>query len=169
MIWAWICHDLKIVQGTLNVVKYRDDILDPIVLTLLQQRNIFQNNNAGCHVARVCQDFLNQNHILLGRHYHLVCHQLNINGMNSVDVFATVKIQRKHYRSCVTHKSLSNDRLDLCVGDAKLWLLQEVVTHVTELRKPPYYMTISVCPWFVLIMMLRNFGDIALFVLAIWI
>jgi hypothetical protein len=27
-----------------------------------------------------------------------------------------------------------------------LSLLQEVVTHVTELRKPPYYMTISVCP-----------------------
>ena len=148
MVWAGICQ-LKIVQGTLNVVNYRDDILDPIVLTLLQQRNfdhIFQNNNAGCHVARVCQDFLNQNHILPGRHYHLVCHQLNIYGMNSVDVFATVKIQRKHYRSCVTHKSLSNDRLDLCVGDAKLWLLQEVVTHVTELRKPPYYMTISVCP-----------------------
>jgi hypothetical protein len=31
-------------------------------------------------------------------------------------------------------------------GDAKLSLLQEVVTHVTELRKPPYYMTISVWP-----------------------
>jgi hypothetical protein len=44
--------------------------------------------------------------------------------------------------------------LVLCIGDAKLPLLQEVVTHVTELRKPPYYMTISVCPWFVLIMML---------------
>jgi hypothetical protein len=37
-----------------------------IVLPLLQQQNfdhIFQNNNARCHVARVCQDFLNQNHI----------------------------------------------------------------------------------------------------------
>ena len=50
----------------MNAVKYRDDILDPIVLPLLQQRNfdhIFQNNNARCHVARVCQDFLKQNHI----------------------------------------------------------------------------------------------------------
>jgi hypothetical protein len=110
--------------------------------------------------------------------YHLVCHQLNIYGMNSVDVFATVKIQRKHYRSCMTHlctsgttshKSLSNDWFVLCVGDAKLSLLQEVVTHVTALRKPPYCMTISVCPWFVLIMMLRTFADIALFVLPIWI
>ena len=39
----------------------------------------------------------------LGRHYHRICHQQNIYGMNSVDVFATVKIHRKHYRSCVTH------------------------------------------------------------------
>ena len=187
MVWAGICHDgctqLKIVQGTLNAIKYSDDILDLIVLTLLQQRkfdHIFQNNNARCHVARVCQDFLNQNRIrvlpwpVLSPGYH----QLNINGMNSVDVFATVKIQRKHYRSCVTHictsgttshKSLSNDWLVLCLGKAKLSLLKEVVTHVTELRKPPYCMTISVCPWFILIMMLRNFADIALFVLLIWI
>ena len=57
----------------------------------------------------------------------------------------------------------------ICVGDPKLSLLQEVVTHVIELRKPPYCMTISVCPWFVLIMMLRNVVDIALFALPIWI
>jgi hypothetical protein len=37
----------------LNAVKYRDDILD----------HIFQHDNARCHVARVTQDFLNQNHI----------------------------------------------------------------------------------------------------------
>ena len=34
MVWAGICHDgltqLKIVQETLNAVKYRDDIIDPI-------------------------------------------------------------------------------------------------------------------------------------------
>ena len=45
MVWAGICHDgrtqLQIVQGTLNAVKYRDDILDPIVLPFLQQRNFF--------------------------------------------------------------------------------------------------------------------------------
>ena len=75
MVWAGICHDgrsqLKIVQGTLNVVKYGDDILGHIVLSCLQQRNfghVFQHDNARCHVVRVCQDFLNQNHIqvLLG-------------------------------------------------------------------------------------------------------
>jgi hypothetical protein len=48
----------------LHAVKYRDDI--PIILPFLQQRNfdhVFQHDNARCHVARVCQDFLNQNHI----------------------------------------------------------------------------------------------------------
>ena len=74
--------------------------------------------------------------------------------MTSVDVLATVKIHRIHNRRCVahlctgettSHKPLSNDLLALCVGDAKLSLLQKVVTHVTELRKPPYCMAISVC------------------------
>ena len=66
MVWAGIFYDgrtqLKIVQGILNVVKYRDDILDPIVLPFLQQRSfdhVCQHDNARCHVARVCQDFLN--------------------------------------------------------------------------------------------------------------
>jgi len=67
---AGICYDartqLEIVQGPLNAVKHKDDILDPIVLPFLQQRNcdhVFQHDNARCHVARVCQDFLYQNHI----------------------------------------------------------------------------------------------------------
>jgi hypothetical protein len=70
LVWAGICHDdrtqLKIVQGTLNAIKYRDDILDPIVLSFLHQRNfdhVFQHDHARCHVVRICQDFLYQNHI----------------------------------------------------------------------------------------------------------
>ena len=49
----------------MNAVKYRDDILDPIVLCLLQQRNfyhVFHHDKARCHVAGVCQELLNQNH-----------------------------------------------------------------------------------------------------------
>jgi hypothetical protein len=53
MVWDGICYDgrtqLKIVQGTLNAVEYRDDILDLIVLPFLQQRNfdqVFQHDNA---------------------------------------------------------------------------------------------------------------------------
>jgi hypothetical protein len=49
----------------LNAVTYRDDIVDPIVLLFLQQRNfdhVVQHDNARCHVSCVCQDCLNQNH-----------------------------------------------------------------------------------------------------------
>jgi hypothetical protein len=66
-----------------------------------------------------------------------ICHQLNIYWMNSVDVFAAVKIHQKHYRSCVTYlctsrttsnKPLSNGWLVLCVRDAKLSLLHLVLS-----------------------------------------
>ena len=60
MVRVGICHDgrtqLKIVHGTLNAVKYREDIIHPIVLSFLQQRNFdhaFQHDNAKSHVARV--------------------------------------------------------------------------------------------------------------------
>ena len=152
MAWAGIGHDgrtqLKIVTGTLSVVKNRDDILDPIVLPFLQQRNfdhVFQHDNARCHMARVCQDFLNQNHIRAlpwPALYHRICHQLNIYRMNSVDVFAIVKIQQNHYRGCVTHLIdwfyASEMRSCRC---CKRW------SHtLLNFRKPPHCMTISVCP-----------------------
>jgi hypothetical protein len=62
-----------------------------------------------------------------------------VHGMNSVDVFAALKVHGKHYRSCVMHLCTNGT-----TSHKPLSLLQEVVTHVTELRKPPYYMTISV-------------------------
>ena len=107
---------------------------------------------------------------LHGRHYHRICHQLNLYVVNSVaDVFASPNQPEtlQDLRDALVHEW--NHWLVLCVRDAKLSLLQEVVTHVTELCKPPYCMTISVCPWFVLIMILRNVADIALFVMPIWI
>ena len=171
MVWAGIYRDgrtqLNIVQGTFNWVKFRDDILDPIVLSFLQQRNfdhVFQHDDARCRVVRVCEDILNQNHIhiipwlALSPDLSPIEHLWDELGIR----VATVEIHMKHHRSCVTHlctsriisnKPLSNNWLVLCVGDTKLPLLQEVVKHVTELRKPPYCITISVCPWFVLIMM----------------
>jgi hypothetical protein len=93
MVCAGICHDgrtqLKIVQGTLNAVKYICNILDSIVLPFLLQRNfdhVVQHDNVRCHVACVCQDFLNQNQIRVPPwpHYHRSCHQLNIYVVNSV-------------------------------------------------------------------------------------
>jgi hypothetical protein len=58
MVWPGISRDghtqFKIVDGTLNAVRYRDNILDPIVPYFLQQRNfdhVFHHDNARCHVA----------------------------------------------------------------------------------------------------------------------
>ena len=49
MIWARICHDdrtqLKIVQGTLNAVKYRDVILNPIVLPFCNSETLITSFN----------------------------------------------------------------------------------------------------------------------------
>ena len=162
MVWAGICHDgrtqPKIVQGALNAVKYRDNILDPIVLPFLQQRNfehVFQYDNVRCHGLVFVKTFWTRitSVLFLGRYYHRICHQFNIYGMNSVDMFVIVKLHQKHYRSCMMHLCTSGttspqafiQQLVLCVGDAKLSLLEEVVIHVTELHKSPYCMTISVC------------------------
>jgi hypothetical protein len=70
MIWTGICHDdrtqLKIVQGTLNAVKYRSDIIDYIVLPFLQQRkfdHVFNMKIQDVTSRGSClSDFLNQNH-----------------------------------------------------------------------------------------------------------
>ena len=47
-------------------MKYRDEILSPVVLSFIRQRgfnDVFQQDNARCHVARICTDFLEENHI----------------------------------------------------------------------------------------------------------
>ena len=66
MVWAGICHDGQNCSRNIECVKYREDIRDPIVLYFLQQQNfdhVFHHDNARYHLARVCQDLLNQNHI----------------------------------------------------------------------------------------------------------
>ena len=49
MIWVGICHDgriqLRIVQRTLNAVKYRDDILNPIVLPFCNSETLITSFN----------------------------------------------------------------------------------------------------------------------------
>jgi hypothetical protein len=59
--------------------------------------------------------------------------------------------QQKRYKGLMLNmfyieKKIGKNRIiyrhSLCVGNAKL-SLQEVITHVTELRKPPYCMMIS--------------------------
>ena len=75
-VWGWLryglgrhCSGIKtqliIVAGNMTAVRYRDEILRPVAVPLVQQRNlILQQDNARPHVARVCQDFLANNNIL---------------------------------------------------------------------------------------------------------
>ena len=68
MVWGGFAHGIKsqliIVAGNMTAVRYRDEILRPVAVPLVQQRNlILQQDNARPHVARVCQDFLANNNI----------------------------------------------------------------------------------------------------------
>ena len=66
MVWGGILHGLKsqliVVDGNI----YGDEILRPVAVPLVQRRHlILQQDNARPHVARVCQDFLANNNIVL--------------------------------------------------------------------------------------------------------
>ena len=68
LVWGGIAHGIKsqliIVAGNMTAVRYRDEILRPVAVPLVQQRNlILQQDNARPHVAQVCQDFLANNNI----------------------------------------------------------------------------------------------------------
>ena len=69
MVWGGISHSVKspliVVPGSLTAVRYRDEILRPVTVPLVQQHQMtFQHDNAHSHVARVCQDFLANNNIV---------------------------------------------------------------------------------------------------------
>ena len=69
MVWGGISHGVKspliVVPGNLTAVRYRDEILRPVAVPLVQQHLMtFQHDNARPHVARVCQDFLANNKIV---------------------------------------------------------------------------------------------------------
>ena len=69
MVWGWIAHGVKsqlfVVDGTMTTARYRDEILRPMAVPLVQQCHlILQQDNARPHVARVCQDFLANNNIV---------------------------------------------------------------------------------------------------------
>ena len=55
---------LKVVDGTLTGIKYRDEIIRPHVLPFVQQHNAtLQQDNARPHVVLVVTDFLIQNNV----------------------------------------------------------------------------------------------------------
>ena len=70
MVWGGISHNgktqLVTVNGTLNVQKYRDDILATVVLSFMQAVNgvtILQQDNARPHTAHATTQFLTANNV----------------------------------------------------------------------------------------------------------
>jgi hypothetical protein len=68
MMWAAISNDRKTdlvhVPGNLTAVRYRDEILQPDIMHVIdRQRELFQQDNARPHTARVTMqmDYLEQN------------------------------------------------------------------------------------------------------------
>ena len=64
MVWGGISHGVKtplvVILGNLTAARYRDQVLMPHVLPLVNAHNLsFQHDNARPHIARVCRDFLN--------------------------------------------------------------------------------------------------------------
>ena len=69
MVWGGISHGVKsqliVIGGNLTALRYRDEVLRPVAVPLVQQRQlILQHDNARPHVARVCRDFLANNNIV---------------------------------------------------------------------------------------------------------
>jgi transposase len=66
--WAAISNDRKTdpvhVPGNLTAVRYKDDILQPHLMHVIdRQRELFQQDNARPHTARVSMAYLEQNNI----------------------------------------------------------------------------------------------------------
>lgn len=71
MVWGAFSYDhilpLKVVNGTLNSQKYRDEILEPVVRPFLNspegQNMVLQDDNARPHRARIIQEYKTQQNI----------------------------------------------------------------------------------------------------------
>lgn len=70
MVWgAFSFHqrtNLYIINGNLNAIRYRDEILRPLVIPCLRaigNRAVYQDDNARPHRARIVNDFLLQNNV----------------------------------------------------------------------------------------------------------
>jgi transposase len=68
MMWAVISNDSKTervhVPGNLTAVRYRDEILQHHLMHVIdRQRELFQQENARPHTARLAMDYLEQNTI----------------------------------------------------------------------------------------------------------
>ena len=81
MVWGGISYegrtDLYVInEGKLTILRYRDEILDPIVKPFpgaIGDNFILMQDNARSHTARVCMDYLNRETIKWTcRHFLLI-------------------------------------------------------------------------------------------------
>jgi len=57
-------RDLVLVPGNLTAVRYREEILQPHLMHVIDRhRKLFQQDNARPHTTRVAMDYLEQNNI----------------------------------------------------------------------------------------------------------
>ena len=69
IVWGGIAHGVRsqliVVDGNMTTVSHRDEILCPVAIPLVQERQlILQQDNARPHVARACRNFLANNSIV---------------------------------------------------------------------------------------------------------
>lgn len=109
MVWGGICHahwtQLQIIHGNPNPVRYRDEILGPIVAPFVHQHNItFQHTNTWPHVVRLCTQFLEPKTSLFfcGLPIHQTCPLLSSCGMfwtfGYVTMFQSLRISMNSAR-----------------------------------------------------------------------
>ncbi len=68
MVWAGVCYgqwtQVHFIDGILNVQRYGDEILRPIVVPFIHDHHLMlQHDNAWPHVARICIQFLEAENI----------------------------------------------------------------------------------------------------------
>ena len=90
---------LVTVNGTLNIQKYRDDILAPVVLPFMQAGNgvtILQQDNARPHTARATTQFLAANSVNVMEWPSMSLDRSPIEHMTDVCVLALISLQTFH-------------------------------------------------------------------------
>jgi hypothetical protein len=145
MMWAAISNDRKTdivhVPGNLTAVRYRDEILQPHLMHVIdRQRELFQQDNARPHTARVTMDYLEQNNInvLPWPSNRRTWIPLNTYGISWINVCASDNL---HLRPSINSAKCCNRNgeqyqvtmweiwLSLCRGGAEQFWPRVVVIH----------------------------------------
>ncbi len=149
MVWAGVCYgqqtQVHFIEGILNALRYRDEILRPIVAPLIHDHHLMlQHDNARPLVARICTQFLEAENIpvLAWPAYspdkwhvtHWAC--LGCSGSayttacsSSCQYPAT---SHSHWRGPTFHRPQSTTWSTLCEGDVLHGVRQMVVTPDTD-------------------------------------